>query len=453
MAITRTGVVISTNPTFGDSDDMDFYINGGQLGINQVPVSGLTPDTVYYAKGYVQQDGTTITDPSYTAFRTRSANFFHIKNEYAGNNTVTLMRMGYQFQLAPTIEISKDFVTWETLTFPLGSGGEIYNEVTLAQGECLYMRGQGGFNPTTGYNHLFIDASQNYSIAGDITSVFDYTDPTIDTLPAYACYALFYHSVTGNVYGSQTLLGADSSVFAKIKHLGQGALHSTFLMCSNFTYYNLDNVESISPGSAGAFVSTFAQTGITEFSLPNLSTISGYISSMFATVCADCTELVKVSIPKLTTAMNSLFDRAFENCTSLEEVDLSGLTSATNNPFNRTFNGCSSLKNVDISGITTINTGAFTETFLDCTALEEIDLSSITSIGTDGTQPFYKTFYRCSGLKRVYGPKVTTWDSNYVLNWFYGAGSQGSTYYKLSALNVTLNDLGLTSAWTIQDYQ
>lgn len=73
MAITKVGVLVSSNSTFGDEDDLDFYSedpNDCKLGTTKFHVTGLTPSTLYETQAYFVQDGETIKGDNTEKFET-----------------------------------------------------------------------------------------------------------------------------------------------------------------------------------------------------------------------------------------------------------------------------------------------------------------------------------------------------------------------------------------------
>lgn len=341
MAITRTGVVISTNTTFGDSDDRDFYINGGQLGINQVPVSGLTPDTVYYAKGYIQQNGTTITDPSYRAFRTASIQYpFTIKNEYNGNNTITLTRDGSQ-----TANISLDYSTDNGSTWNHWDSTDGNLSVPLSSGDSVLLKGD---------NQRFSDASLNarwhfgsdheFSVSGNLMSLLDSTGVRTD-VPSYTFSHLF---MTTKINGIQSglLPATDLSMYCYTY---------MFAGCQNLTTIPLDLLPAtdlyVSGGNSEA-INCYAWMFTGCRNLTNCPNLPAKDLSMYCYqyMFSGCTSLVRPmkelpsdSIP------NFAYESMFSGCTSLVcSPDIMATSITRSGGFDDLFNGCSSLKAITL---------------------------------------------------------------------------------------------------------
>jgi len=73
MAIERVGILVSSNDSFGDEDDLDFYSedpNDCTLGTTKFHVTGLTPSTMYEVLPYFVQDGETIKGDNTEKFET-----------------------------------------------------------------------------------------------------------------------------------------------------------------------------------------------------------------------------------------------------------------------------------------------------------------------------------------------------------------------------------------------
>ena len=73
MAITKVGILVSSDETFGDDNDLDFYSEAEEdckLGSVTFSVTGLTPETIYEVLPYFVQDDKTITGSQTEKFET-----------------------------------------------------------------------------------------------------------------------------------------------------------------------------------------------------------------------------------------------------------------------------------------------------------------------------------------------------------------------------------------------
>ena len=145
----------------------------------------------------------------------------------------------------------------------------------------------------------------------------------------------------------------------------------------------------IGEGITGFEILTFSRWGeLEEVYLPETITS---ISPMG--VFSECTNLVKIDIPK---SVTSIGYNAFMGCASLEEIII---------PENVTtielqaFQGCISLKEINIpESVTSIGVGAFQ----GCTSLEKINIpESVTSIGAGA-------FQGCTSLEKINIPEKVT---------------------------------------------
>lgn len=454
MAITRTGVVISTNTTFGDSDDSDFYINGGQLGINQVPVSGLTPDTVYYAKGYVQQDGTTITDPSYTAFRTLGVpvEYLKITNTSSSTNTVNFSTHSGSGLTPVVLEYTVDNgTTWNSITIgPNSASANI-----PANGEMMLKGSNATLN---GHYSYFCIVVSNANISGDINTLLNEVGGDI-VLPTYAFHNLF----SGN---------ANTLTFNGLKlpstSVSEGAYSLMFQQCGGLTAQPT-MPSAIKLTGRDACSSMFQGTGLQSFSTKiTVTSINGCLG-MFN----GCSRLTTVPSDMLQdndlTGKNSCYFWMFKDCVSLSTLPNLPATSLSETCYFGMFYGCTGIISAQsVLPAKTVYKGSYNQMFYGCTALvnppalpaDKLAIScynqmfyGCTSLQASPTlnasmlypYSFKEMFYNCRSLKEVHIYLGDVSATDCLNNWLYGVAASGIFYWDSTGSN-PLNTIPLNSA-------
>lgn len=470
MAITRTGVVISTNTTFGDSDDRDFYINGGQLGINQVPVSGLNPDTVYYAKGYVQQDGTTITDPSYKAFKTMPLKFLTIKNEKKGSITVTLTKNGSPNDI--TLDYSTDGANnWTTWSSANGNFS-----ITLQEGESVNFKGNNSsFSNGNGYYKF--GANGSCSGSGDVNTLIDENGGDIEYT-----YTRGYYLFT-RLFEDMGWMENRGIVLPSTK-LFTGCYYYMF---SNSAITNVPELPAKSLTNAGAcyshmFYKCRLLTSVPSDLLPATIISSSCYESMFA----ECRALLDIpNLPaKDLSSAKQCYEDMFGGCTSITSLPTSMISATTLSEgcFRGMFAACSSLLSVpsNFLPVTTLEKNCYYNMFGSryiglypsfCSSLSSVpsDLLPATSLaegcyaemfhGCSFTQgptlpanrleksAYESMFAYCRSLNKIicYASDISATDC--LNDWVDHVAAAGD-FYRLGGATFPSGDSGIPTGWT-----
>lgn len=112
-------------------------------------------------------------------------NYFCIINDYNGSNTITVTKNG-----APTtgsdLAYSLDKNTWTTCTYSQNKC-----TITLAnKNDKVYFRSTTGLSSSASYTYN-ISGSQNHVASGDLRTLLDYTDVSLNTTPHHCFYGLF----------------------------------------------------------------------------------------------------------------------------------------------------------------------------------------------------------------------------------------------------------------------
>ena len=105
--------------------------------------------------------------------------YFYIKNEYSGKNTVHVM-VFYEPSHRPTdyartIEYSMDKVNWTSFEFEEQTYPYVQLEIDLDDGDIVYFRNDNCYFSTLGWQIVF-HLVYDYSVGGDILSLLDYTN-------------------------------------------------------------------------------------------------------------------------------------------------------------------------------------------------------------------------------------------------------------------------------------
>jgi len=311
--------------------------------------------------------------------------YFYIENIYNGANTITVNKFGTP-TTGTTLAYSFDKSTWTTVTY----SDDVCTISIPNQNQKLYFRSSDGLSQSSS-NYYRVYSTNNINIGGDLKTLVDYTDSTIDTIPPYNFYQLFYSS---------------SSKSAKI------------VDTSNLTMDNIIYVDS------NAFYNTFrgCTTLITPIrELP--ATYGGY--QCYKSMYYGATSMTSAPIIKISntwsghTGNGSLFNSMFKGCTSLQSVDLSNISfSATGAAFgaNSMFDGCTNLR-----GPVVINNqglqNSMTKMFNNCSSLSDI---------------------------RYLG---SSWNSSYATDWVSGVSSSGD-FYNIGGATIPTGTNGIPTGWT-----
>ena len=248
------------------------------------------------------------------------------------------------------------------------------------------------------------------------------TTPLTDAINALTTYA---NTTTG---ASDTTLS--DAVATLVEGYGGGGSQPTMLDLFNRNIsgdisFTVDNPEtelttSTDPVVTQCFAGAFKNTDITTLTVNGLA----YLPTAFA---YGCTDLTSVSMPDVIYMMGS--KSQFQNCTSLVSVSLPSLTTSYYNWTNggsSMFEGCTSLTTVNMRKVDRLSNAMFRS----CTSLELLEFDQLTNIDQ-------LTFRYCTNLTTlilrstsvvVLGSVNSFWDTPFK------QGGTGGTIYVPSAL-------------------
>lgn len=170
--------------------------------------------------------------------------------------------------------------------------------------------------------------------------------------------------------------------------------------------FQLESDEILGIADALWMYKFFENQCITEFNLPNLTTIG---NSSLNAVCYNCPNLEEVDLSSLTTIGDWGLQQAFSNCPNLVSIDLSSLTTINGSMYalGSTFADCTSLRTVDLSHLTSVSGNqCMLSLFNGCTSLETVDLSNLTTVS--GSNAIENMFRDCTSLKSLNLSKLTS---------------------------------------------
>lgn len=457
MAITQVGVKISLSPDFDMQDDMTFTLDGGIYGDNRVPVSGLTEDTQYYAKGWFVQDGITIETARYSSFHTRlrGDDRFRFENVDTSPVFIELSKHGSPNNI--TLSYSADGSTWSTWD---SSVHPYVFEYEIPVGGTLYLKGDNwgtGSHGSSGNNASWqftadgdvechgnimylVDSTGQSLTAKRFSHLFDGMGEHLLTAPdlpattlATNCYSYLFNGCTSLVDAPElpaTSLVADCymGIFMGCTSLvntpelpatvmAQNCYASMFYGCTSVT------VQPTLVGTvlaSGCYQGMFNGTSITRAQLPpimnleNSCYLSMYANTLisvapdlpatrmfsfaYAYMFNGCTRLIQA--PALP-ATRGNFDRAyqgmFQGCTALTQAPALPATAFTGiQVYNAMFKNCTSLTQAPTLPATELPGGAYSAMFYGCRALRQAPALPATSF--TGTQVYYEMFKYCTSL-------------------------------------------------------
>ena len=435
--ITKTGIHVDESSSFTNPQ---IYEENGE--VNHVVADNLTPSTRYYTRAYVVSDGTTIYSGNIKSFETLAPapDYFTIKNEYAGQNNITLTKNGYpnDIVLEYTVDNGNNWISYNS------SIGNL--TVTLNQGQSVKFRGTNSAFSESETKYFSFDGSQMYSVSGNVMYLVDSTGNT-STMPSYMMCKLFYES--------SHLKNASNLNFGNVTYLSLYALDAAFEDCYNMEAApDFSSITTIGPHSLSrAFALTFF-TNSPDFS--NVTTVSSggfsyaFYSNQSLVVGPDFSSLTSLEDPYqtgahfygafydtgltsgpdfsgLTSIPVSAFYQCFKNCSSLlTPPDFSNVTRVNNDGLEEAFMNCSSLTSApDFSSVTTVYTNSFSSTFKNCTSLvTPADFSNIITL--NGNSNFVGVYSGCSSLNHAIAPNTTVWETGRFTSWLLNCNSTGT---------------------------
>ena len=199
-------------------------------------------------------------------------NYFFITNNYNGSNTITVTKNG-----APTtgsdLAYSLDKNTWTTCTYSQNKC-----TITLAnRNDKVYFRSTTGLSSSASYMYT-IRGSQNHIAGGDLRTLLDYTDVSLNTTPHHCFYRLFN--------GDAKLQSVSALDFSELTILADYCYAQMFRGC------------------------------VSLYSAPELPATT-LATSCYAEMFYECNSLYDPPILPATTLAENCYDGMFTYCTSL----------------------------------------------------------------------------------------------------------------------------------------
>lgn len=313
--------------------------------------------------------------------RVDTIEYFYIENIYNGVNNIHSHTHGTPN--AANTEYSKDKQNWTSIDFRTTD-----LDVNLNQGEKLYMRSTNGLgNAGSANNYISLYTSQNVNIGGDLKTLIDYRDATIDTLPENAFVKLF----TGYLSRDFKVVDASDLTMDGILYADYNSLNRLFEGCQDLV-------------------------------TPPLEFPARYGSDSCYGYCFNgCVNMTSAPVIKLDTywsgkTINSMMTNMFNGCSSLTSIDLSNVQFMGKFAASNMFNGCSNLRGPVIIN-TQASNGWAGNMFKDCSSLDDI---------------------------RYLG---SNWTSGNAQDWVSGVAATGD-FYNLGGATLPTGTNGIPSGWT-----
>ena len=431
-----------------------FYFNNGDT---SVIADGLSEDTEYkFRATVILDDETTEIYSSVVSASTAidyTTKYFTITNESNANNTISIVNSNYT-NPNPLYWSVDGGTTWNSISF---GGGGTTTITTLSSGQSVIFHHTGIMPSTTtaeGYTFRYpnkFSATENISASGSLHSLAKGTNFRTDkTSSAYQWYGIFQDCA--KLISSKNLIvgTGDGSEY----NIGEGKLHSIFYRCTSLTeVMDLSMVRRVyTYGLCRAF------RGCTSLvSPPNVSNVTTVDDVGMTGFLRDCSALATPpNLSKLTSVGENGIGEILNGCTSLvSPPDLSNISTVGKTAFMGAFAGCTRLMTPpSFIGISAPSEGCFSGTFDNCSSLTETpNFKHITNILSVGTRAFYGTFRRCTSLKRVFAPSVTSWDTSKFSQWLSSVSDTGVVLKNAHLTTIpTDSESGVPTGWTTQDY-
>ena len=327
--------------------------------------------------------------------------YFYIENRYNGANTVTITKNGNP-STGSDLAYSFDKETWTTVTYT----NNLCSIALSEQNQKLYFRSSTGLNESATDYYKF-SATQNHVVGGDVRTLIDYDDDTIDSIPAYGFIKLFENDVN--------LSDASDLSFIDITTVGVSSLNSMFYGCTS-----LVNAPTL-------YATTLA-------------------ASCYDSMHYRCTSLVSAPALPATTLAPACYRRIFASCSSLVNAPVLPATTLAEGCYYEAFADCVSLVNAPALPATTLAEDCYNGLFKNCSSLVKTPKLFATALALNSYDSF---FYGCSLIDEV-TVYIQTWNANNADNWLYGCASSGVVYNMNDAAIPTNTYSGVPVNWTAE---
>jgi hypothetical protein len=311
------------------------------------------------------------------------------------NSYIGLRKCGKNHML----KISKDGSQWINLDF----NGLCYK---ANSNEKFYVYGDLTSDQSKGdYSTFYMNGE--FSVSGNINSIWDGSNLTNTTLYAYCGYKLFSECAA---------IISISDIVLPATTLANGCYQNMFSGC----------------------------TSLTEAPELPATTLA---SSCYNTMFKGCTSLTTAPQLPATTLVNNCYQNMFQGCTSLTSAPELPSTTLTDWCYNNMFNGCTSLTTAPELPVTTLANSCYSNMFSGCINLVTAPELPATTLANDC---YYGMFKGCSKLNYIKAMFTTTPSSSYTGNWVSGVASNG-TFVKNSVASWTTTGVnGIPTGWTVQ---
>lgn len=420
-----------------------------------------------------------------------NTDYFYVENLYNGLNTITLKKNGTPTR-GSTLEWSGDLVTWTTVVY------DANNEFLIGLpnlNQKVYFRSTDALN-NDGNNYYNITASNNFSAGGDMRTLINYTNSTLNSVPAQ-CFRNFLRdastlvdisnldvskltivntcSFTALLTNCTNLVDASSLIF-NVDNAANSAFSYMFENCSSLVYTPRFNSTGMTIGTE-TFRGTFRNTAITTaptiivsnfvtgstnnfrdcfYGCSNLTDISGIAinatdipTACFINTCYGCLSLTKAVPMTVNTVQRDSFNATYEGCIALNDITgfVINATEYFETTFRRTFYNCTSLtKALPMTIATLSGIGTFNSTYDGCSSLS--DISGVHITATTAGSGSFKIMFR--------GTAITESPDLSSLTTLYGIGDQSNgsfAYMFQNCANLKKITVGFSSWNSAYTYQ
>ena len=350
-------------------------------------------------------------------------NYFYVKNEYDGTNNITFRAVRRPTETTiQQIEYSKDKINWTTEPIT----ANIVITIPLEKGEKVYFRNDNGYfsNNLTGTSafRIKIRATNNHSIGGDITTLYNYSYNSNVTIPEgcfrylFGCDLDSYNS--GHTYEQNPNLIDASQLILPQKTLSTGCYAGMFMLTTGL----INPPQTIDCQTVGveSCHRMFKGSGITTTPSLSAKTIgTNGCTEMFM----ECNHITTMPTLQATSLGEYCFSYMFSNCDLLGgKITLPATTTAKNS----------------YSGM--FESTAITSAIIMAKTLKKNCLTT--------------TFENCSNLNEVTVYATATSPSNLMIsgitsNWLNGVASEG-TFRNLGSITFDTDSVsGVPVGWQL----
>lgn len=350
-------------------------------------------------------------------------NYFYVKNEYDGTNNITFRAVRRPTETTiQQIEYSKDKINWtvEPIT------ANIVITIPLEKDEKVYFRNDNGYfsNNLTGTSafRIKIRATQNHSIGGDITTLYNYSYKSGVTIPEGCFRYLFGCDLeslnSGHTFeGNPNLIDASQLILPQ-KNLSTGCFAGMFMLTTGL----INPPQTIDCQTVGVESCHRMFKGSSITTTPSISakTIGkNGCREMFM----ECNNITTMPTLRATSLGEYCFSYMFSNCGLLGGTITLPATTTAKNCYSGMF------ESTAITGATimakTLKQNCLTTTFKNCSNLNEV------TVYATATSP------------------TNLMIGDITSNWLSGVASTG-TFRNLGSLTFeTDNVSGVPTGWTI----